>query len=239
MTHIPKLIHISWKNKNIFENKSELVKNGLHNLVQMNPEWQYQLNTDNDVDDYLKNNLEKKEYAIIQNSNIIAKLDIWRLLKIYNEGGLYIDLDRLYNIPLDNIINDNIKCVLPTNMDHDFSNDFILSAPQNPIYLEAIQLNFQRRWQGITNIYFLGAQTYMHAVTKVLVGERIDTAPGAGIFKEIRSALSNIPFIKTYRETPPYDTIVFKKDKYFEMDHEKEKRTLYADFGMKHWTNEW
>ena len=60
MMHIPKLIHISWKNKNIFENKSELVKNGLHNLVQMNPEWQYQLNTDNDVDDYLKNNLEKK-----------------------------------------------------------------------------------------------------------------------------------------------------------------------------------
>jgi len=39
------------------------------------------------------------------------------------------------------------------------------------------------------------------------------------------------------REQPPYKTILHRGDT--DIDHEKEKRALYAEFGMKHWTGEW
>jgi hypothetical protein len=43
--------------------------------------------------------------------------------------------------------------------------------------------------------------------------------------------------IKTYKDTPPYETPLWKGVCGFE--HEAEKRKLYAEFGLKHWTGEW
>jgi hypothetical protein len=46
-----------------------------------------------------------------------------------------------------------------------------------------------------------------------------------------------MPFIATYREQPPYKTILHRGD--VDFDHEKEKRRLYAECSMQHWTGEW
>lgn len=234
---IPKVIHITWKTKDILNSNSPLVLNGVKNLISLNPEWDVQFSDDAAVDDYIASNLSHKEYTLLKDTHIVEKTDVWRLLKLYLEGGLYIDLDRLYNVPLHDILDEKTKCVLPTFLDHGFSQDIMLSAPTNPIYLATLELILARRFQGAKNVYFLGPQTYMHAVTKVLMGEMIDVNPGTEVFAEIRKELTKYDFIKTEIESPPCNTLVYKGK--FIDDHERLKRDMYAEFDIMHWTGEW
>lgn len=246
MNKIPKVINVSWKTKDILDNQSPLILNGLRNLIDLNPDWYVIIHDNDDIDNYLKNNMTYNDYRLLEDCHIVVKSDMWRLLKIYNEGGVYIDLDRFCNIPFSEIITDDIQCVLPTCLDMDFSHDFMMSAPQNPIYLQTYKLSMQRRRMGNENTYFLGPQTYMHAVTMVVMGEMIDSNPGVEVFTKIRERLAEIPFVKTYREYPPYDTVIYKHDENkFKMgnsdtqDWVQIKKNFYADFKLKHWTGEW
>jgi hypothetical protein len=234
---IPKIVHLSWKDKDVVNSQSDLIKNGLRNLIDLNPDWRVEISTDAEVDAYLKDQLGE-DYALVEDAGIVAKTDIWRLIKLFNEGGLYIDIDRFCNVKLSDLINDQIKWVLPTCADMDFSHDFMMTAPGNPAYANTIALYLQRRKEGHTNIYFLGAQTYMHGVTYTLFGEMINTDPGVEAFQKIRERLAQIPFIRTYRETPPYDTLVYQGDVSTE-SWEAMKRGFYAESGVKHWTGEW
>ena len=230
---------MTWKTKDLLNSESPIVLYGMRKLVDLNPDWKVTVYDDNEVDDYLKANLNYSDYELIQDAHIVVKSDLWRLIKIYYEGGLYIDIDRFCNISLSEIItSDEIKWVLPTSLDFDFSHDFMLSAPQNPAYFEAIQMYLQRRREGHREVYFLGPQTYMHAVTKTIFGEIINTDPGIEKFTEMRKKLESIPFIKTFREEPPHNTILYKDDSK-SLDYETLKRSLYSDFKLKHWTGEW
>lgn len=236
---IPKLIHVSWKDKSVINNSSYLIQNGLKKLIELNPDWEFTIYDDEDVDTYLKNVLGQ-DYKLYKDAKIIEKLDIWRLFKIYNEGGLYIDIDRYYNVPLNKIVTKNIKWILPTSGNYDFSHDFMMSAPDNPVYMNTIQLVLQRRYQGNRNVYFLGAQTYMHSITQYLLGEMINTNPGKEKFDEIRKAIEKMSFIKTYCEDLPYNSIVYKDEtKRSKQDWEQAKRDFYDSYNVKHWTEEW
>lgn len=237
-TGIPKNIHVTWKDKAILNSESPLIVHGLRNLIKLNPEWNVTIYEDNAIDEYLKNTLESSDYNLIKDKHVVQKSDIWRLFKMYQEGGIYVDIDRLCNKKLDAVLEEGIKWVLPTCEDYDFSHDIMISEPGNPVYLEAIKLYLQRRREGHTNVYFLGAQTYMHAITKVVFNEVINTNPGIEKFNWMREQFKKIPFIKLVREQPPYNTVLYtNKKKIF--DHEQMKRQLYKDANIKHWTGDW
>ena len=238
MNKIEKNIFICWDDKDVINHNSPLITNGLRNVIKLNPEWKVTIYDSNEIDIYLKNILDKKDYILIKDKHIVEKCDLWRLYKIYNEGGMYIDIDRFYNISLSDILDDNTKCVLPTHLDYDFSQDFMLSASNNPIYLNTIELILQRRRQGNRNIYFLGPQTYMHSITKLICGQEINSNPGVDVFNQIRDTLKQYPFIKTYRESSPHNTIVYNNTIDI-LDWEHLKREFYDSYGIKHWTGEW
>ena len=134
----------------------------------------------------------------------MEKIDLWRLLIIYYEGGYYQDIDRLYNIPLNNIIlnnnNINIKLFLPTFKNMNFAQDIMCSSPKNIIFKYSIQFNLLQRklkylnlikqynnnkinksninyWLNNSNyheIMDLGPQTYFYGVTKASYGKIIN-----------------------------------------------------------------
>jgi mannosyltransferase OCH1-like enzyme len=233
---IPKKVHISAKNDKIFTSKSFLSQKGIQNLVKLNPEWEVEFSDDNEVELYLKENISSFDYDLIKEKTIVEKLDLWRLIKMYLEGGIYIDIDRFYNIPLSEIITDNIKCVLPTYLDSDFSHDIMICAPNNPMFLDAANLNIQRRRMGYGQIYLLGPQTYMHAVSKNLTGQIIESNPGKDVMDLLRKQIDNTGFAKTFRENPWKETLVFKATSEFdEVDFGLEKIILYKDLGMNYW----
>ena len=235
---IPKIVHISWRDKSIInDRKSPLLNNGLHNIISMNPDWQVVVSDDQDIDQYLKSNLDPIDYQLVKQNQFVAQCDLWRLIKLYQEGGLYIDIDRFYNIPMSSIIDSDTRCLLPTNGDYDFSQDLMCSAPENPIFLRAIELNLARRRQGQNRTYYLGPQTYMHAVTELVVGQQIDTNPGKEIFDLIRQELSKFNFIRSYREVFPADTIVYRGD-LNAAQLEQFKKQFYQKYQVVHWTEE-
>lgn len=235
---IPKIIHVTWKTKDIVNSNSPIIKGGLRNLIDLNPDWNVNVYDDKDIDDYLKSVLDACDYNLLEDKHIVEKTDIWRLFKIYTEGGLYVDVDRMCNVALKDIVPEGIKWVLPTCRDYDFSHDFMMSAPGNPVFLRAINLYLHRRREGHMSVYFLGPQTYMHAITEELIGRIINTNPGVDVFTQIRETVAQMPFIYIYREDPPYDTITYHTEGK-QLDHEAMKRQLYSEFGLKHWTGEW
>lgn len=235
---IPKIVHISWNDKNLLLNDHPLVTNGIKSFNYFNPDWSIVISNDNDIDNYLKDNLTNFEYSLVKDINIVAKTDIWRLLKIYNEGGLYMDIDRLCNKNISYLFDEHTKWVLPTCKDQDFSHDIMISDKNNPVFKNVIQMYFKRREQGINHIYFLGATTYMHGITSLLMGEIIDYNPGVEIFNKIRQTLSKYSFIKTFRESPPENTVLYTGNLQFD-DLEAMKRSFYKENNIKHWTGEW
>lgn len=236
---IPKLIHTSWKDKNVIHNESPLIVNGLKKLIDLNQDWKVCVHDDADVDNYLRSVMNQHDYSLIENVHIVEKTDIWRLYKLYLEGGLYVDIDRFSNISLNDVLDDNTLCVLPTCLDNDFSQDIMLSAPGNRIYSNAIELILQRRREGHTNTYFLGPQTFMHSVTYTLLGTMIDSYKGTEVFDNIQNVIDkDMPFIKLYREYPPYNTFLFRNAD-APVEWEQAKRDFYKSYDVKHWTGEW
>lgn len=237
---IPRKVHISWKTKDLLQSESKFIKNCIGRLVELSPNWTVELSDDNDLDEYLRRKLDASDYARLKDCHPVVKSDVWRLIKLYEEGGLYTDIDRMCNISLDDAIDPTARVVLPTCRDYDFSHDFMCSAPGNPIFTTALELNLRRRAEGSNNTYFLGPQTYFHAVTKCLLGYMVDTNPGAEVFAEIRNQISNYGFVQTYTEEPPYNTITFRSKPDEELiDHTYEKKLFYKQSNLKHWTGDW
>lgn len=248
MHTIPKIVHMTWPDPTVVDCDHPLILNGLRNLIDLNPQWTVSISTDDEVDNYLQKTLDKDDYLLIADKQIVAKSDVWRLLKLYFEGGLYVDMDRLCNQSLDSVINPNTKCVLPILNNWDFCQDVMLSAPLNPLYLKTLQMHFQRRRQGNTNVYFLGAQTYMHAITESVMGQLINTDPGEQIFNQIRQSLKSFDFVQTCQDNPPLDTFLYQHNPstwrglecpQVPEDWEKLKKSLYKIYNLTHWTGEW
>jgi mannosyltransferase OCH1-like enzyme len=80
-----------------------------------------------------RSKLEPQLYALIADKHIVQKTDLWRLIKLYIEGGLYMDIDRFVNTPLDGLVDEDTKWVVPTCRDYDFSHDFMMTSPQSPV----------------------------------------------------------------------------------------------------------
>lgn len=228
---IEKKIHISWKTKDILDLDFIIIKNGIRQLKELNPEYTFEISDNDDVEKFIKKHISKDDYDLIKDRNIVEKVDLWRLLKIYHEGGFYMDIDRLCNIPLKDIINSEYKCILPMHHDIDFSQDIIMSSSKNIIFKEAIDLNLKRRQAGCTDILSLGPITYFHAITKVLLGKQIPRYPSKDNLIKLRSIISNCKYLSTFREVPPYNTLVYRGP-HISFD----KKNFYDYCGINHWT---
>ena len=235
---IPKIVHMSWKTKDVVNSQSPIIVNGLKQIIELNPDWDIQISTDDEVNLYLKDNLPKDYYKLVENIGIVPQTDIWRLIKLFKVGGVYVDIDRLCNKPLNDLVEEGVKWVLPTCEDNDFSHDFMMTAANNPAFANVIKLYFERRAAGYDNVFFLGAQTYMHGITHTLVGEMVNTNPGKEKFDWLRDKIKHAGFISTYRESLPNNTVIYKGN-ISDSEWESMKRSFYADSNVKHWTNEW
>ena len=129
---IPKTVHMSWKDKSIFESTNPLVVEGVKRVIELNPNWQVTIYDDAEVDDYLKEQLEPQHYELIQDKHIVQKTDLWRLVKLFIEGGVYMDIDRFCNTSFDSLLEEGDKWVLPICRNYAFSHDFMMTAPENP-----------------------------------------------------------------------------------------------------------
>ena len=237
---IPKKIHISWKDKSILESSNQLAVNGIQNLVKINPEWKLEISDDNEVELYLRENLSTIDYNLIKDAPIVSKVDTWRLLKIINEGGLYTDIDRHANKNLNSIIDINSKCVLPLHSNHgkiiDFSQDIMISAPNNPLHKSALDLMLRRRRSGWQDILTLAPITYFHGLTKIIYGHSLERRPSQKVLDKIIQKINQSKYVQTFVETPPEKTFIFQYNKEnFNTANGLGKEAMYDESGVEHW----
>jgi hypothetical protein len=234
---IPKKAHIVWNHKEILKSNHPLIVNGLHNLIKLNPDWEVTVYTPVEIEQDLKFVLSDADYELVKDRHFVSKIDLWRQFKMYFEGGLYMDLDRLVNIPLADVIPENVKWVLPITLEYDFSCDIMLSEPYNPAFKQCAEMYLDRLKHGWTQQYLLGPQTYMHAVSYTLCGEIVNTDPGLEKFTYLRNIINESKFISTYREVPYNDMLVYRGP--MGDDLETIKRDFYKQEGITHWTGDW
>lgn len=240
--NIPKIVHVSWKNKNVLDSSYCMIQKGIGNILKLNPDYKVIIYDDDNINEYLKIKLTEEDYFHIKDRYIVEKVDLWRLLIMYNEGGIYTDIDRYYNIPFSKFIHHNTSMVLPMYMDCDFSQDIMISAPLNPIFKCAIDLNLKRRKDGCKDIYYLGPKTYMHAIVNIFCGVSIVTnsLPRDCNNKIMEDIASNESF-ETFKENPHGLTTFFDSQlnniEYTDFKHiyNKEKHELYSAYNVGKW----
>ncbi len=98
-----------------------------------------------------------------------AQADLWRLLVLEHEGGIYLDIDAHLVWPLSKIIRPEDNEIFLLTKQH-YTNYFIASAPNNPILSKAVSIvvkNIQER-NTRGGVYYL---TGPNALNQALEGK--------------------------------------------------------------------
>lgn len=99
---IPKIIHQTYYHKNL---PPEIQQN-VDYLKSLNPDWEYRLYDDDDIEAYIHTHYPKllSIYKRINPTYGAAKADFFRYLLVYNEGGLYLDIKSSLAMPLSEVL---------------------------------------------------------------------------------------------------------------------------------------
>ena len=244
---IPQIVHVAWVNTQNLDNVSlYILKNGYRNIK---PPWSVQLWNNTVMKQYifdssLLSNVDKK---ILQKSRTIEFIDLFRLLIIYDTGGIWMDIDRLVNKNLSNIVTSKTKLLLPIWQNKDFAQDCFGSFPKNPMIKAAIVENLARR-RSLTekhtnkDIVWMGPGCFLHIVSEWVYGQRILPNLHGPSYRndEMRSVfklLQNYDTIATKLEHSSCNTIVYNGNGCNEIS--KDKRMLYRISGITYWQNEY
>lgn len=244
---IPKVVHITFPLINGRHNGSgELMKlerapsiiaQGIREFARRNPSWRVKQSDNKDVDTYLRRKLSSSAYMMMREVHPVHKGDLWRLLKLYHEGGVYTDVDRLHNTDMATLITPGVtKMLLPIygtlgTASFDFAQDFLATAPRNPLYLEAIKVMLERRAicirssgassapkdypssSGATTCseYEIACASLFNAGTNIIMGTALPKDPGLGGRLAVLQALWILGRrVGSYLELPPLNLIDFR-----------------------------
>ena len=143
IVEFPKIIHQTWKTKNLNETQKKWQKTVLDNY----PDYQYILWDDHDIDDFVKTHFPNY-YDIWNNlTPFIKKIDTVRYMWMYVMGGIYFDLDMIVIKNMENLLTDKAgSAFIPTShsipnwsFDSDMASPAILASyPKNPIWLDML-----------------------------------------------------------------------------------------------------
>lgn len=99
--NIPKIIYQTWKTKHLHP-QIEKIKQDIQNL---NPTYKMELFDDDDMDRWIKTNCDKQTRQAYDKLYVgAAKADLWRYLILYQNGGIYLDMDSIIHKSLDELI---------------------------------------------------------------------------------------------------------------------------------------
>ena len=253
MGQIPHKIHISWPMKNLLDSKTHIVDIGVRKLAEMNPEWTFTVYDDDELEQYLRDKLDPEDYRLIEDKHIVEKTDLWRLLIIYYEGGLYWDTDRMVNLKMSEVLGQSAdtKMLLPTHFDINFAQDIMCSAPGNPVHGRAIELNLEMRRKAgqsgvstFSQVLDRGPGNYCRAAMEIMFG--LEGRCLDGDAQKIRETLDKSPWIVTKKEGD-FNRVCDEGNILFHSDDKKacralqsgwDKDRLFREAGIKHWAQE-
>ncbi len=94
---------------------SEPIRENIGRIRQCNPDWEYRLFDDSDIERYILTHYGKAVLAFyhrIDEHYGAAKADFFRYLVVYREGGVYLDIKSTLDQPLSSVIREDDVYVL-------------------------------------------------------------------------------------------------------------------------------
>ena len=68
---IPKKVHLTWIDKDIFDNPSPLIQQGIVKMRELNSDWEFTVYTDEEIEQYLRAKLPPEVYTAIQPKHVV------------------------------------------------------------------------------------------------------------------------------------------------------------------------
>ena len=210
---IPSTAHVTFSMPALLHapNTSTMIHDGLDAFRRLNPHWTVREWDDAAIETYLQQRLRPHEYRMLAHLHAVEKSDLWRLLVMCREGGLYMDIDRLVNMPMSRLLGKHTKMLLPlfrgfgsanaagrvvsrwtTSSPFGLTQDLMVSAAGNPLHCEAAALNVAehaacrdplRQLWGDCTIIKLGPELFMHSALLSLFG-----GEGEAIWRAVRAS---------------------------------------------------
>ncbi|ABM02192.1 glycosyltransferase sugar-binding region containing DXD motif [Psychromonas ingrahamii 37] len=168
-----KIPRVIWQTN--YSNRSTLpvYLNYLFNrLMSLNYDYRY-VSTEERIE-YIKNNASAavyKSYMILNDG--AAQADLWRLVVLNKEGGVYLDIDANFVWPLSKILKDDDQAVyIKIKNNTHFTNYFLACAPNNNELQQAITIICHKIQEKEVDrgVYFL---TGPGVLNTVLAGKKV------------------------------------------------------------------
>lgn len=104
----------------------------------LSPDFEYHYVSTEDRDEYVKSHASERVYSAFKRlTDGAAQADVWRLLVLYNEGGVYMDIDATLVKPLSQSLSDNEQVFIKNY--GEFTNFFLATTPKNELFLEFLE----------------------------------------------------------------------------------------------------
>jgi len=142
LSGVPLVIYNSWYSNEV----PEKMKKNIYNLLDINPEFDYYLYSDDTCREFIVNNYSKDVVNAFDMLKPGAfKSDLWRYCILYKNGGVYLDIKYYSLVPLIDLIRINPIIFVKDRKDsciasigNGIYNAFIVSPPNNPVFLYCI-----------------------------------------------------------------------------------------------------
>ncbi len=139
----------------------------------LSKDWDYRYVSTEEREEYIKQYATKEQVeAFLQLNDGAAQADFWRLFVLYNEGGVYMDIDAHLVWPLSKIVSpDDDEVFIRAKKGH--INNYFIAAKKGNIHikktLEIVVKNIQEKKIGQGGVYDLTGPT---ALNKALKGQK-------------------------------------------------------------------
>lgn len=138
---IPKTIYQTWKTQSLPEKVSKIHKK----FKKLNKDYNHIIYTDEQMNDYINSNVDKEIASVYwKMKHIVAKADIWRYSILFNEGGIYVDIDSSITGSLDGLIKEEDNAIISAETNRDLFVQWALVFEKKHVILENTLNNILR-----------------------------------------------------------------------------------------------
>jgi mannosyltransferase OCH1-like enzyme len=119
---------------------SEESFNKIQEMMSKNKNYEYKLFTGDEIDKYVLNNFSEYIYnTYCKLKTIEAKVSFWSYLILYNEGGIFLDINKTINYNINFIKPCDDAVISAENKENSFSTCCLIFAKKHPILRKTIE----------------------------------------------------------------------------------------------------
>jgi mannosyltransferase OCH1-like enzyme len=140
---IPKVIFQTYKTR--YNNLPEDARKCSSRWQELNPSYKYRYFSDLDIYKFVQDHYGMKMLKLMKSFRVpVMKSDLWRILVIYQFGGIYVDIDTAPSEPLDNWIDLSKNFIVAIENGIHYTQWAFMAEPKSPVVKSILDVILER-----------------------------------------------------------------------------------------------